>query len=73
MAIKGVWADLHRFHANQWVNVYQLEGYGGLSYYTSCQVKELEQLGADTEEFFLEPTDEDGNLISVREAYAASH
>ena len=70
MIVRGIWADEHRFDPEQWVNVYQVEIYDRLSYYTSCQVKELEQLGVDTGEFYLEPTDEDGNLMAISQATA---
>lgn len=65
--IKGIYADeADKLHPEQWVNVYQIDVTDGAIYHSSCQVKELNL--DDSEEYGLEPTDEDGNLMSVKQA-----
>jgi hypothetical protein len=69
MRIKGIYADeSERFHPEQWVNVYELDVCGRTVFYCSCQVKDLDL--DDEEEYGLEPTDADGNVISVKTALA---
>jgi hypothetical protein len=66
--IKGIYADeADELHPEQWVNVYKIDVYGRAIYHSSCQVNELDL--DDPEEYGLEPTDEDGNLMSVIEAF----
>jgi hypothetical protein len=64
--IKGIYADeADKLHPEQWVNVYELDMCGRATFYCSCQVKELDL--DDPEEYGLEPIDEDGNLMSIKE------
>jgi hypothetical protein len=66
--IKGIWADeANQFHPEQWVNVYEISPLGAI-YYSSCQVKhlDLEELGGW--DYGIEPTDEDGNVMSMTAA-----
>ena len=65
--IKGIYAEeADQLHPEQWVNVYEIDVCGRAIYHSSCQVKELDL--DYPEEYGLEPTDEDGNLMSVKEA-----
>lgn len=67
--IKGIYADeADKLHPEQWVNVYQIDVCGRATYYDSCQVKELDL--DYPEEYGLEPTDEYGNLMSLKEAFS---
>ncbi len=67
--IKGIYADeAHKLHPDQWVNVYEIDVCGRAVFYCSCQVKELDL--DDPEEYGLEPTDEYGNLMSLKEAFS---
>lgn len=66
--IKGIYADeADKLHPEQWVNVYEIDVCGRAIYHSSCQVKDLNL--DEPEEYGLEPTDEDGNLMSVKEAF----
>ncbi len=67
--IKGIYADeADKLHPEQWVNVYEIDVTGRAIFHSSCQVKELDL--DDPEEYGLEPTDEYGNLISLKEAFS---
>lgn len=66
--IKGIYAEFaEQLNPEQWVNVYEIDVCGRAVFYCSCQVKELDL--DDPEEYGLEPTDSDGNLMSVKEAF----
>lgn len=52
------------------MNVYEIDVCGRATFYCSCQVKELDL--DDPEEYGLEPIDEDGNLMSLKEAFSLS-
>ena len=65
--IKGIYADeADKLYPEQWVNVYKIDVCGRAIYHSSCQVKELDL--DDPEEYGLEPTDEDANLMSLFDA-----
>jgi hypothetical protein len=67
MKIQGIWADeAERFHPSQWVNVYEIDTFGEAIFCYSCQVEEL-KLDAPPN-YGLEPTDADGQIISVKTA-----
>lgn len=67
--IKGIYADeADKLDPEQWVNVYHLDFLGKAIYHSSCQVKELNL--DEPEEYGLEPTDEYGNLMSLKEAFS---
>ena len=64
--IKGIYADeADKLHPEQWVNVYQIDSTGRAIFHSSCQVKELDL--DEPGEYGLEPTDEYGNLMSVKQ------
>lgn len=70
MRIDGIGAEeAYRFSLQQWVNVWLLNG-SDCEFYGSCQVYELDELleDADIEDFGLEPVDQAGNVMSVKEA-----
>jgi len=68
--IKGIWADeADQLHPEQWVNVYEVSPLGAI-YCFSCQVKNFDLDELDGWDYGLEPTDEDGNVMSVPEALA---
>jgi hypothetical protein len=60
---------LHKLHPEQWVNVYHIDFMGEAIFHSSCQVKDLNL--DDEEEYGLEPIDEDGNLMSVKDVVEA--
>jgi hypothetical protein len=65
--IKGIYADeADKLNPEQWVNVYEIDVCGRAIFHSSCQVKELDL--EYPEEYGLEPTDEDGNWMSLFEA-----
>lgn len=67
MSIKGIYGDeSHLFSPEQWVNVYVNQCDRAI-YYMSCQVEDLKYYD-DHEDFLLEPTTEDGELMTVAEA-----
>ena len=67
--IKGIYAnEVDLLHPEQWVNVYHIDFTGRAIYHSSCQVKDLNL--DDPEEYGLEPTDEYGNLMSLKEAFS---
>lgn len=67
--IKGIYADeADKLNPEQWVNVYQIDFTGRAIFHSSCQVEELDL--DYPEEYGLEPTDEDGNLMSLQEAFS---
>jgi hypothetical protein len=68
--IQGIWLDeAEKFHPEQWVNVYEVSAVGVI-YSCSCQVADLNKLSEGFWEYGLEPTDENGNPISVKAAIA---
>lgn len=67
--IHGIWSDeADRFHPDQWVNVWLVHACQTSEFYCSAQVKDLPELMADHDEYGLEPTDEDGTVMTVSEA-----
>ena len=65
--IHGIWADMaDQFHPLQWVNVYEISF--GAIFHSSCQVKDLDLEELGDWDYGLEPTDENGNVMSVNEA-----
>ena len=65
--IKGIYGDeSHLFSPEQWVNVY-INQCDRAVYYASMQIKHLKQC-CDYEEFLLEPTTEEGEIMSIDEA-----
>jgi len=69
MSIKGIYGDeAHLFSPEQWVNVYVNQCDRAI-FYASMQVKHLEsESNYDLEDFLLEPTNEYGEVMSVKEA-----
>lgn len=70
MTIYGIWAEqFQQLDPQQWVNVWQLNDWGGCEFYTSCQVNELaklfEQASEPIEQFGLELIDEAGNTMPI--------
>lgn len=64
--IKGIYADeADKLYPKQWVNVYHIDFMERAIYHSSCQVKELNL--EYPEEYGLEPIDEDGNLMPLKE------
>lgn len=69
--IKGIYGDeSHLFSPKQWVNVYVNQGDHAI-YYMTCQVEDLKD-NDDLDEFLLEPTNGDGELMTVAEAKQCS-
>lgn len=72
MNINGIPAEeAHRFHPEQWVNVWLMDyGSNEVSYYCCSQVWNLGQAigNHDTEEFVLEPVTEEGEVMGLQEA-----
>jgi hypothetical protein len=67
MNIKGIYGDeSHLFNPEQWVNVYVNQCDRAI-YWGSMQVQDL-KYHDDHEEFLLEPTTEDGEIMSIAEA-----
>jgi hypothetical protein len=68
--IKGIFAfDRNLFHPEQWVNVYCVDCGERSSYYATMQIKDVDTLVDERpDEYGLEPTDENGDLMSVKEA-----
>jgi hypothetical protein len=66
--INGVYADeAYKLDPEQWVNVYHLDFMDEAIYHSSCQVKELNL--EYPEEYGLELVDENGDLMSFKEAF----
>ena len=67
--IKGIYGDeSHLFSPKQWVNVY-VNQCDRAVYYCTTQVKYLKQEpDYDLEDFLLEPTTEEGEIMSIDEA-----
>jgi len=71
MSIRGIYGDeWHLFSSKQWVNVYVNQSDRAV-YWGTMQIEDL-KYHDDHEEFLLEPTTEDGELISVAEAKQCS-
>ncbi len=72
MSIVGIWgSQANRLKPEQWVNVWLIDNGYWAEFFGTCQVKDLEELTQDSaplEEFGLEPVDQDGNVILIREA-----
>jgi hypothetical protein len=70
--IFGLYADeaITKFAPGQWVNVYEVLPRGYLSEATMSSLPE--EVLDDPEGYFLEPTDDDGNPMSLRRALAAA-
>lgn len=67
MSIKGIYGDeSHLFSPEQWVNVY-VNHCDRAIFYASMQVKDLKEF-FDHDEFLLEPTTEEGEIMSIAEA-----
>lgn len=70
MTISGMWAEqFHRLEPQQWVNVWQLNPWGGCEFYMTCQAHELaelfEQANEPIDQFGLELIDEAGNRMPI--------
>jgi hypothetical protein len=62
--IRGIYAsEADKLHPEQWVNVYRIDFMGKTIFRSSCQVKDFKL--DSPEEYGLELTDEDGNVMSV--------
>jgi hypothetical protein len=69
--IRGLWAEeATRLLSEQWVNVYEVSGLSEAIFYCSLQVQDLGQFLGEfgAADWFIEPTDEDGNVMSMQEA-----
>lgn len=71
MTIYGIWAEQYpSLDPQQWVNVWEMNPWGGCEFYGTCQVQELaallEQSGEPIEQFGLELVDEAGNATGAR-------
>jgi hypothetical protein len=68
----GLYADeaMTRFAPGQWVNVYEVLPAGYVSEATMSSLPD--EVLDDPEDYFLEPTDEDGNPMSLRQALTAA-
>lgn len=71
--IKGIYGDeAHLFSPEQWVNLY-INQCDRAIYYSTTQVKYVAaQPDYDLEDFLLEPTTEDGEIMTIAEAKQCS-